>query len=139
MSMRLEYVVPRDDGRDRAEELEVTSVTELDEILDLEHTLASSKGWPIAVHLFSGSDTKHTLIFTIGAGEGFARWWGEDMFDSCGEQTEDAPLWEYSYNGTSAEIERTKLIPQEQVRATARAFFTSGGERPATIQRDETK
>jgi immunity protein Imm1 of predicted polymorphic toxin system len=78
------------------------------------------------MHLFSGNDDKATLIFTVGADQGFVRWWADEMYDSQGEEVPDQPYWQYLYNGSPAEIERSKLIPQEQVRTAAQEFLVTG-------------
>lgn len=132
--MRLEYVVPLTADDEDVTELEVETPKQLDSILDAENDRAQVSGQPIAVHLFSGNEDKATLIFTVGADQGFIRWWAEEMYDSRGEATADEPYWPYLYNGTPSEIERSKLIPQEQVRAAAREFLVSGGKRPGAVQ-----
>jgi hypothetical protein len=132
--MRLECVVPLTADEEDVKEFDIENPEELDLILGVEHERAQASRLPIAVHLFSGNDDKATLIFTVGADQGFVRWWAEDMYDSQGEATTDEPYWPYLYNGTPAEIERTKLIPQDQVRAAAREFLVSGGRRPERVQ-----
>jgi Immunity protein Imm1 len=138
VTMRLEYVVPVTADAEDVRELDVDSPEHLDRILDAEDERSREVGLPLAVHLFSGNDDKATLIFTIGADRGFVRWWAEDMWDSQGDETTDEPHWPYLYNGSPAAIERSKLIPQEQVRAAVREFLVSGGQRPDRVRWTET-
>jgi hypothetical protein len=134
VTMRLEYVVLLSAGDEDVRELDIDSPEQLDLVLEAEHNRAQVSGLPMAVHLFSGSEDKATLIFTVGADQGFVRWWAEEMYDSQGQETTDEPYWPYLYNGTPSEIERFKLIPQAEVRAMAREFLVSGGKRPDGVR-----
>jgi hypothetical protein len=134
MSMRLEYVVPITADDEDVRELDIDNPEQLAVTLDAEHEHAQASGLPIAMHLFSGNDDKATLIFTVGANQGFVRWWADEMYDSQGEATTDQPYWQYLYNGTPSEIECSKLIPQDQVRTAAQEFLVSGGRRPERVR-----
>lgn len=121
----------------------ISSADELDQILDLVVEQAAQADDPVAVSLFYPDDMSDlnstALLFGLGREWSFLEWASpERHLYVPGDEDESEPShWWYSCD--YSEYPPGRGVPIEIVRATARAFIRTKGERPPWLHWMEEK